>query len=582
MFSEVMGDPSARVLAAILVTAISGVPGLFIKKGAAGQRFATIGAIVAALMALPSIISILLTQHTSTYVIAWNLPFDACEVAIDPLSAFFLIPIFVVFLCGSIYANGYWPAASHRSTEPGMTFFYGLLTAAMAMVAVSRNGVLFLIAWEVMALSAYFLLITEHDEPEVRTAGMVYLVATHIGTAALFVLFSLLRLHTSSFLFPGTAGLHIPAAAASLLFVAALVGFGSKAGLMPMHIWLPAAHANAPSHVSAMLSGVMLKMGIYGILRFISFVPDRPLWWGELLTVVGLVSAFMGISLAASQRDIKRLLAYSSIENIGIITTGIGIAMIGQTTGNPRLAWLGMAGALLHVLNHSFFKPLLFMSAGSVIHATGTREIDRMGGLSKHMRWTAFLSLCGVIAISGLPPFNGFVSEFMLYMGFFGEAASSMVYVALGAPVLALVGGVAVISFVKLYGVAFLGNPRSEQAAHSHESPALMLIPMAVLAVACLMAGLVPQAFVPLVTAAMATADSCCRCAGRSACTAHMVYRRRAGHAWHGGGQLPSCFGGDRQPCRPHRHRHGDAATSGRPHACNIPAHRSLRCWPRL
>jgi hydrogenase-4 component B len=271
-----------------------------------------------------------------------------------------------------------------------MTFLYGMLAAAMALVVVARNGVLFLIAWEVMALSAYFLLVTEHDEPEVRTSGIVYLIATHTGTAALFVLFSLLRLHTSSFLFPGPAGLHITLAAASLLFVAALIGFGSKAGLKPMHIWLPAAHANAPSHVSAMLSGVMLKMGIYGLLRFLSFVPERPLWWGELLTVAGLVSAFMGISLAASQRDIKRLLAYSSIENIGIITTGIGIALIGQTTGNASLAWLGMAGALLHVLNHSFFKPLLFMVR--VRHATGTREMDRMGPV-KNMRWTAFLSL---------------------------------------------------------------------------------------------------------------------------------------------------------------------------------------------
>jgi hydrogenase-4 component B len=213
----------------------------------------------------------------------------------------------------------------------------------------------------------------------------------------------------------------------------------------------------------------------------------------------------MGISLAASQRDIKRLLAYSSIENIGIITTGIGIALIGQTTGNASLAWLGMAGALLHVLNHSFFKPLLFMGAGSVIHATGTREMDRMGGLSKNMRWTAFLSLCGVMAISGLPPFNGFVSEFMLYMGFFGEATSPAPYVALGAPVLALVGGVAVISFVKLYGVTFLGSPRSEQASRPHEAPAFMLIPMALLAGACLLAGLAPQAFLPLAISAMTT-----------------------------------------------------------------------------
>jgi hydrogenase-4 component B len=361
----------------------------------------------------------------------------------------------------------------------------------------------------------------------VRRAGVVYLIASHIGVGALYLLFSLLRFHTSTFLFPAQGGLHLTAASASLLFIATLIGFGSKAGLMPMHIWLPAAHANAPSHVSAMLSGVMLKMGIYGILRFLSFVGDRPLWWGGLLAVIGIVSAFMGICLAASQKDIKRLLAYSSIENIGIITTGIGIAVIGQTSGNARLAYLGMAGSLLHVLNHSLFKPLLFMSAGAVIHATGTREIDRMGGLAGRMRWSAFLTLCGVIAISGLPPFNGFVSEFLLYLGFFGEATSPLPYVVLGAPLLALVGGVALICFVKLYGVAFLGSPRSEQAAQSHEAPFSMLMPMTLLAAACLLAGLAPQLILPLAEAALAPLAPVA--AGQSGASPHLIWISIAG-----------------------------------------------------
>jgi len=505
MFSEVMADPASLVLAAMLIAAFCGVPGLFLRKGRAGQLLATLGAVAAALLGIPSAVSLLLCQHTTTFTIAWNLPFDTCEIALDPLSCFFVIPIFLVFLCGSIYANGYWPAASHRSTEPGLTFFYGILAAAMVLVVVARNGVLFLIAWEVMALAGYFLLVTEHEEEDVRTAGIVYLIATHVGTAALIVFFSLLRLHASTFLFPGLGGLHIAVAPASVLFIAALIGFGSKAGLMPLHIWLPSAHANAPSHVSAILSGVMLKMGIYGLLRFLSFVPDRPLWWGGVLAVGGLISALLGICLAASQRDIKRLLAYSSIENIGIIATGIGIALIGQATGNPRLAFLGMGGALLHVLNHSLFKPLLFLCAGSVIHATGTREMDRMGGLAKRMPWSAFLALCGVIAISGLPPFNGFVSEFFLYMGFFGEARAVVPAVVLGAPLLAMVGGVAVICFVKLYGATFLGHPRSEQAAHGHEAPASMLVPMALLAALCLAGGIFPQLFLPLVTPLVAT-----------------------------------------------------------------------------
>lgn len=505
MSLDVLRDPAVLVLIAMLVTACSGVPGLFFRNGSTGQRLATLGAVIAALLALPSAITLLLGERTTTFVIAWNLPFDGCEIALDPLTLFFLIPIFIVFLCGSIYANGYWPAASRRSTEPGVTFFYGLLAAAMALVLVARNGVLFLIAWEVMALAGYFLLVTEHEEADVRAAGTVYLIATHVGTAALIVHFSLLRLHTATFLFPGQGGVRIAAASASVLFVSALIGFGSKAGLMPLHIWLPSAHANAPSHVSAILSGVMLKMGIYGLLRFISLVPERPLWWGGVLAAGGLLSAFLGICLAASQRDIKRLLAYSSIENIGIILAGVGIAMIGQSTGNASLAFLGMAGALLHILNHSLFKPLLFFCAGSVIHAGGTRELDRMGGLAKRMPWSAGLTLCGAIAISGLPPFNGFVSEFLLYLGFFGEARAEAPYVVLGAPLLAMVGGVAVICFVKLYGTAFLGHPRSEQAARAHEAPSAMLVPMALLAGLCLLGGIFPQLFLPLVTPLLAT-----------------------------------------------------------------------------
>jgi hydrogenase-4 component B len=505
MLQVLLKDSSLLVLTAIFLTALSGVPGLFIRQGNTGQRLATVLAATAFLLALPAIIIMLLTRQTATFVISWNLPFDSCEIALDPLALFFLIPIFLVFSCGSLYANGYWPAASHRTTEPGVTFFYGLLAAAMAMVVLSRNGLLFLIAWELMALSGYFLLITEHEEPEVRSAGTVYLIASHIGVAALFVLFSQMKLHTATFLFPVTAGLHLEPATAAILFIAAFIGFGSKAGLMPLHIWLPSAHANAPSHVSALLSGVMLKMGIYGLLRVISFMPERPLWWGGLLTVTGLISALLGICLATSQRDIKRLLAYSSIENLGIITAAIGVALVGYSTGNLHLAFLGMTAGLFHLLNHSIFKPLLFFSAGSVIHASGSRELDQMGGLAKNMPWTASLALCGAVAICGLPPFNGFVSEFFLYLSFFGEARGAAPYIALGAPVLAMVGGVAIICFVKLYGIAFLGSPRAKHAASCHEAPRSMLIPMAALALLCLLGGVFPQGFMPLVTPAVAT-----------------------------------------------------------------------------
>ena len=499
MFFDLLRDPAVLVITATIVAALSGLPGLFLRRGSLGQRTAAGLAVCSALLALPALVRMLTAGEQARYLLAWTLPFGACEIALDPLSLFFLIPIFLVFPAGSLYALGYWPAASKRRSEPAVTFFYGLLAAAMAWVVLARNGALLLIAWEVMALAGYFLLVAEHEDAEVRSAGTVYLIASHVGAAALLLLFSELRIATGSFLLPATGSLQLGAASASVIFLAALIGFGSKAGIMPLHIWLPAAHANAPSHVSALLSGVMLKMGIYGLLRVLSFFPERPLWWGALLTAAGLLSALMGICIASAQKDIKRLLAYSSIENLGIITAGIGAALVGQSSGNPRLAYLGLAGALFHVLNHSLFKPLLFFGAGSVMHATGSRDLDRMGGLGARMPWSAALSLTGAIAICGLPPFNGFASEFLLYLGFFGEARAPEPFMALGAPLLALVGGVALISFVKLSGLAFLGAPRSPEAAGCHESPPSMLAPMAFLAALSLLGGLCPQLYLALV-----------------------------------------------------------------------------------
>lgn len=505
MFDSLLQDPSLAVLGALALAALSGVPGLLLRPGENGQKFATFCALSCSILALPAVGSMLVTGSSARYLLPCNLPFGPCEIAFDPLSLFFLIPIFLVFPAGSLYALGYWPHAERTTSQPVQTFFYGLLCAAMALLVLARNGALFLVGWEVMALSGYFLLVAEHEESEVRKAGLVYLVASHIGAAGLMVVFSQLKLVTGSFLFPETGSLQLTSATATLIFLSALIGFGSKAGLMPLHVWLPSAHANAPSHVSALLSGVMLKMGIYGLLRVLSFFADRPLWWGILVALLGFVSALMGIAIASVQKDIKKLLAYSSIENLGLISAGIGIAVVGQSTGNPRLAYLGLAGALFHVLNHSLFKPLLFFCAGSVMHATKTRDIDRMGGLSRRMPVSALLCLAGAVAICGLPPFNGFASEFLLYLGFFGEARAPEPYVALGVPVLALVGGIAVVSFVKLYGITFLGAPRTKEAAEGHEAPVTMLVPMAFLALLCLIGGLFPGLFLTLAVPVLTT-----------------------------------------------------------------------------
>lgn len=506
MYSFLQGafDPALAVLSAALVIGCAGIPGLFLRKPGPGQIIAAAATILAAVAGVPASLKLLFSRTTTTYLLDWSLPFGPCELVIDPLSAFFLLPVFLVAAAGSLFAVGYWPAAEHPATERGLTFFYGLLASSMAILLTARNGVFFIMVWEVMALSAYFLLVTEHEREEVRRAGIVYLIATHAGTAALFVYFSLLAAGTGSFMLPAAGSLSALPPAATLVALAAFIGFGAKAGIMPLHTWLPSAHANAPSHVSALMSGVMLKMGLYGIFRTATFYYDPPLLWGAVLTVAGITTALLGITFAVAQRDIKRLLACSSIENIGIITTGLGVALLGVSSHNQPLLYLGMAGALLHILNHSFFKPLLFLGSGVIIHATGTREMNLMGGLGKGMPRVALLFLVGSVAICGIPPLNGFVGEFLLYLGFFRQlTAGSLVYLVFLAPLLALAGGLAAIAFTKLYGSVFLGTPRTPAAAHPHEAGVTMLAPMAIFALLCLLVGLAPQMALRLVNPAV-------------------------------------------------------------------------------
>ncbi len=348
-----------------------------------------------------------------------------------------------------------------------------------------------LMASELMAISSWMLLMTNQRDSQVQRAGMVYLVATHTGTMFLFILFSLLRVETGTFVFPVAHSLTTVGPLAVAMLLAALIGFGAKAGIMPLHIWLPGAHANAPSHVSALMSGIMLKVGLYGIIRTVSFFHELPGWFGWLVLLLGGGSAVTGIALASYQRDLKRLLACSSIENIGIICIGLGMALVGMQSGNQLLLVFGLVGAFMHIINHALFKPLLFLGSGVIIHAVGTRQIDRMGGLSRRLPRTAPLFLVGSLAICGLPPLNGFVGELFLYFGAFSDGISApLPMVAFIAPVLALVGGLAVITFVKLFGTVFLGTERNPAAACGHEAPLAMLAPMALLAGLCLLAGI--------------------------------------------------------------------------------------------
>lgn len=495
------------ILVAASLQACSGLPGLFgSRRSRWGERTAVV---MSTLAAVSGVLGALLPGGAGVPLRAsWGLPWGQIAVDLDAVSRVFLLPVFLVPALGTIYGLGYWRQADHPGNGRKLRLFYGLMPAAMAIVLVARDGVLFLLAWEVMALSAFFLVSTEDEQPASRNAGWVYFVATHVGTLSLFGMFAVLGSATGSFSFDAIAEAHLVAPVTTAVFILALIGFGLKAGLMPLHVWLPGAHANAPSHVSAVLSGVMLKMGIYGLVRVMALLPTPPAWWGGTLLTLGAVSAIMGLVFAIAQHDLKRLLAYSSIENVGIITIGLGLALLGRSTGNPAWAVLGLGGAFLHVWNHCLFKPLLFFGAGSILHGAGTRRIDDLGGLSRRMPGTAGLFLVGCIAICALPPLNGFASELLIYLGLFGtlNATASVPTAATAAaviPLLALAGGLAVVAFTKLFGAAFLGEPRTEAAQLAHEAPRSMTLPMTVLAALCVALGAFAGAMAPLLDRAI-------------------------------------------------------------------------------
>jgi hydrogenase-4 component B len=476
----------------VVLLAASGVPGAFFgRRSSAGQKVATAMSIVGSALGLAVAFAALTAGAGASIRIRGPLPDLTLHYRLDPLGAFFLAPIFLVGAVGSVYGMSYWNQEEHPRTGTRLRFCYGLLIASLALVVLAADAIAFLFAWEVMALSAFFLVSTEEHKREAREAGWLYLVSTHVGTLFLFALFALLRVASGSFEFrplePGQAGLGLRTA----IFLVALAGFGLKAGMMPFHFWLPSAHANAPSHISAILSGVVLKVGIYGLLRTLTLLPTPPVSWGGFVLLLGTLSAVLGVLFALGQHDLKRLLAYHSIENIGIILMGLGLALIGQARGRPAWVVLGLAGCLLHVWNHALFKSLLFLAAGSVIHAARTREIDLMGGVGKRMPRTALLFVVGAVAICGLPPLNGFVSELFIYLGLFRTLDGSS-GAALAAPALALVGALAVACFVKAFGAVFLGVPRSRPIERMHEAPQTMTVSTGLLGVCCVVIGTLP------------------------------------------------------------------------------------------
>jgi hydrogenase-4 component B len=427
------------------------------------------------------------------------LPVGGAAFGVDRLSAFFVLVIAVGALPAALYAIGYTQEYAGKHSLAGIGFAFNIFIAAMILVPLARNVLTFLMLWELMSLASYFLVITEHEREETLRAGWIYFVMTHAGFAALLVGFLLLAQATGTMSFTewGAAAAKLDPASRNLIFILFALGFGSKAGIIPLHVWLPRAHPAAPSHVSALMSGVMIKLGVYGLVRVaFDWLGVGPLWWGATMLIVGAVSAVLGVLYALVEHDLKRLLAYHSVENIGIILLGLGAGMLFQTHRLEALAALALIAALYHTLNHAAFKSLLFMGAGAVVHATHTRNMEELGGLIKRMPQTAVFFLIGSVAIAALPPFNGFISEWLtfqsLLLSFQITAHTVNLIFALGVAALALTSGLAAACFVKAFGITFLALPRSEPAALAREVEWTMRAPMALLAFACVALGVAP------------------------------------------------------------------------------------------
>jgi formate hydrogenlyase subunit 3/multisubunit Na+/H+ antiporter MnhD subunit len=455
-------------------------------------------AVAGSLVGLASAVRALCAGSTPDWQLAWPLPLGAVRLGLDPLSAFFLLPLFILGAACALYGRGYLGV---RPRDGFSWSFFNLLLLALALVFTARDAILFIMAWELMAVTSFALVIHEREQDHVRHAGWVYLAASHIGMAALVaVFFGVSRAAGGALDFAAfRAVVPGPGAFGGLLFLLAVFGFGAKAGFLTLHGWLPEAHPAAPSHVSALMSGILIKTGLYGLLRVLSFFAAWPAWWGGVLLGLGLAGCLVGILQALTQQDLKRALAFSSVENVGIVALGLGLGILGAAWQAPVVAALGFAGALLHILNHALFKGLLFLGAGAVLHAAGTGRLDRLGGLLKAMPQTGALFLFGSAAICGLPPLNGFASEFLIYLGaFHGAISTSGPMSAAGLVViggLALTGGLTLACFTRLAGSVFLGERRPDLAAH--ESSLWLRLPMQLLAVGCLLAGLGAPWLVP-------------------------------------------------------------------------------------
>ncbi len=455
---------------------------------------------------LLTVASALVLWQGATFI--WSLPSGVAlfswSVRLDPLSALFTLALGLLATAVSLYSPGYLQGGHLEKGAGLLAFFYNALLLSLALVFTAANAFFFLLAWEVMALAAYCLVSFEHEERETRSAGTLFLIMSHAGTGLLLAAFLTLAVFAGSLDFSAFNGRAsaMPPGAQAAVFLLFFLGFGVKAGIIPLHVWLPAAHPVAPSNISALMSGIVIKAGIYGMARvFFDFFGVPPLWAGILVLASGVVSGLIGVLYALMEHDLKRLLAYHSIENIGIILIGFGAALMFRSLGHPGLAALALIAGLYHTLNHAIFKCLLFLGAGSVLKSTHTRNMEKMGGLIRRLPVTSFCFLIGAVAISGLPPLNGFVSEWLTYQALlagFGstESLTRLMFPIAGA-LLALTAALAAACFVKAFGISFLALPRSAEAAEAQEATFSMRAGMAILAAACLAFGLGAAWFLP-------------------------------------------------------------------------------------
>jgi hydrogenase-4 component B len=436
-----------------------------------------------------------------------NLPFGALSLRLDMLSAFFLAVIGLVSLPVAIYSIGYLKHSTGIRRLRAFGVLINLLLLSLVLIVSASDAIVFLMAWEAMAFLSYLMVNFEYEDRSVIRASFLMLAVSELGTVSIFIAFLLLYRVTGSFGYDAlrAAAATLGAPLRSIVFLLAFVGFGAKAGILPLQLWLPEAHPAAPSHVSALLSAVIIKLGIYGMLRFLlGFMVGTgaiPAWWGLVILSVGAVTALVGILYSVVQDDLKRLLAYSSIENIGLILAGLGTALAFYAYHLIALAAIAAIAMLYHILNHAVYKGLLFLGAGSVNHATGTRKLAQLGGLIRLMPWTAFFFIIAALSISAVPPFNGYISEWMLLESLLQSFAIpdtfSKVVIALSGALLALTAGIAVTSFVRACGVTFLAMPRTKEAAEAHEAPLGMRLGMGFLAFFCLALGVLPTFVIP-------------------------------------------------------------------------------------